>query len=224
MTYWFYDLAKFVLWLLFRLGFGLEVRGHEHIPTHGAFVLASNHTSYLDPPVLGAACPRRLGFMARADLFQHLFLGTLLRGLHVIPLQRGEHDLGAIREAVRRLHRGEAVAIFPEGGRQASGRLGSAKRGVGLLAAAAEVPVIPTLVTGTFEALPPHARALRRAKIRVAFGPAIAYTDASASPVGSGTSAVTLALPTRSHHERLADAVTRQWHALAAQRSSRQQP
>ena len=60
MTWWFYDLSKFVLWLFFRAGFGLEVVGREHVPRSGAFLVASNHVSYLDPPLVGAACPRRL--------------------------------------------------------------------------------------------------------------------------------------------------------------------
>lgn len=204
MKYWFYHLVKAILWVVFRLGFGLEVRGRAHVPRRGPFILASNHVSFLDPPLLGAACPRRLSFMARATLFTHGLLGAFMRGVHVIPLERGEGDLGAIREAVHRLHRGDAVAIFPEGGRQMSGRLGAAQRGVGLLADAAQVPIIPVVVTGTFEAWPPHAQRLRRAKIRVAFGPSIPYTNRPASA-------------RRAYHEALAVAVTEAWRRLVAE-------
>ena len=207
MTHWFYYFTRRVLQLIFRLGFGFEVLGREHVPRRGAFIVASNHTSYLDPPVLGAACPRRLCFMARASLFGHPLLGAFMRGVHVLPLQRGdEGDVGAMREAVRRLRQGEVIAIFPEGGRQFSGTLGAAKRGVGLLADTARVPIIPVLVTGTFQALPPHARRLHQAKIRVAFGAAIPYTTPSIRQRSS-----------RTDHERLADALTQQWHRLAEQ-------
>ena len=209
MRYWFYDVTKLILWLVFRLRFGLEVTGQEHVPKTGAFVVASNHVSFLDPPVVGVACPRRLRFMARSDLFQPFFLGVFLRGVRVMTLKRGEADIGAVREACARLKAGEAVAIFPEGTRQLSGKLGRAKRGVGLLAEMAKVPILPTLVQGTFQALPPEARALRRAKIRVAFGPLISYTDA---PIEGGAS--------RSRHEQLAEALTHQWHRLEAQASS----
>lgn len=201
MRYWFYDLTKAVLWLAFRLGFGLEVVGREHVPRTGAFILASNHVSYLDPPLVGAACPRRLRFMARAELFTHTLLGAFLRAVHAIPVKRGEADVTAVRTALTCLRHGEAVTIFPEGGRQFSGKLGVAKRGVGLLADTAQVPVIPTLVQGTFRALPPHARRLARAKIRVAFGEPIPYTGNSSSS-------------TRAHQEQLADAVTRKWQDL----------
>ena len=224
MRYWFYHLSKGLLWVIFRTGFALEVRGQEHVPTRGGFIAASNHISYLDPPVLGAACPRRLVFMARATLFKQPLLGAFMRGVHVLPLKRGEGDVEAMREAVSRLQSGDAVAIFPEGTRQLSGTLGTAKRGVGLLAMAARVPIIPTLVTGTFEALPPaDPPRLHRAKIRVAFGPAIPYTMNSVSSPGltvgqeSAEGAGKRAAPVRSHHQQLADALTQEWHRLLAE-------
>ncbi len=201
MTHWFYDLVKFLLWLFFRAGFGLEVVGREHVPERGAFLVASNHVSYLDPPLIGVACPRRLRFMALADLYDHLLLGAFLRGIHAIPLKRGAGDLAAFRAALATLRRGAGVAIFPEGGRQLSGTLGAARRGVGLLADAGRVPVIPVLVQGTFQALPPQERRLHRAKIRVAFGEPIAYTDALASR----------------RHEQVAEAVSQAWRRLAQQ-------
>ena len=199
MTFWFYDLVRAVLQLFFRLGFGLEVVGGEHVPRHGPFLVASNHVSYLDPPLVGVACPRRLRFMARKDLYDHRWLGAFLRGVHAIPLKRAEADLPAFRAALAALRSGSGVAIFPEGERQLSGELGTAKRGVGLLADAARVPVIPVFVQGTFQAFPPGARRLHRAKIRVAFGEAIPYTYT----------------PAPRRYERVAEAVTGAWQRLA---------
>ncbi len=201
MKAWLYHLTKFLCWLILRLGFGLEVRGQEHVPAQGPCIVASNHVSYLDPVVVGVACPRRLTFLAREDLFHGWALGAWMRGVGVIPLRRDEADLTAIRMAVTHLRRGQPVALFPEGGRQFSGQLGTAKRGVGLLAATARAPIVPVYLQGTFDALPPGARSLRRAKIRVAFGPPIAYTEA---PVPSG----------RAHQAQLAHAVTDHWRRL----------
>jgi 1-acyl-sn-glycerol-3-phosphate acyltransferase len=198
---WFYYVVKLVLWVVFRIGFGLEVRGQEHVPKRGPCILASNHVSFLDPPLVGVAAPRRATFMARADLYRYFWLGLFLRGVGAVSLRRGEADVGAVREALKRLRLGQAVAIFPEGGRQPSGALGQAKRGVGLLAAMGRAPIVPVLVRGTFEALPRGASSLRRAKIRVAFGPPIPYTEAP--------------LASRDHQERLAEAVTSAWHRLA---------
>lgn len=222
MREWPYLLTKFICWLVFRLGFGLEVTGQAHVPTSGAFILASNHVSYLDPPLTGAACPRQLRFMARADLFDQPLLGTFLRAVRVIPLRRGEGDVMAIRHAIVCLRHGEAVAIFPEGGRQFSGELGVARRGVGLLAEAAHVPIVPVLVTGTFEALPPQATRLHRAKIRVAFGPPIPYTK---SPLATPGASELQSVPSeegdvhasRRRHEQLASLVSAAWHHLEAQ-------
>ena len=215
-----YYLTKFVCWLVFRIRFGLEVRGHEHVPAQGAFIVASNHVSFLDPPLVGVACPRRLTFMARTDLFDQPLLAAFLKAVRVISVHRGEADLPAVRAAVATLRAGEPVAIFPEGGRQAGGRLGTAKRGVGLLAEVTQVPIVPVLVQGTAEALPRGSRRLHRAKIRVAFGPPIAYTEPSVSPslpggrrsdepAGDGAR--------RRRHEALAMAVTEAWRRLEEQ-------
>jgi 1-acyl-sn-glycerol-3-phosphate acyltransferase len=212
-----FAVSKGLLRVLFRLAFGLEVRGCEHVPARGAFIAAGNHVSYLDPPVLGVACPRRLRFMARNTLFRYPLLGGYLRAVGVIPLTRGEHDPRALREALRRLQRGEPVAIFPEGHRQLSGELGAAKRGVGLLAMSARAPIVPVLITGTRAALPPGSAWFRRAKIRVAFGRPIPYTGRSlGAPVATGSSSdgTSAVRSARDAHQALADEVTRQWRRL----------
>mgnify|MGYP001575525005 CR=1 FL=1 len=224
MASWPYHLVKFLSWLILRFGLGLEVRGQSHVPAAGAFIAASNHVSYLDPLVVGVACPRRLCFMARSTLYAHPLMRGFLRAMQVIPLQRGEADVWAVREATRQLTRGQPVAIFPEGGRQVSGILGQAKRGVGLVAALAEVPIVPVFVHGTSKALPPGSRWPRRAKIQVAFGPQIAYTGERFSATSAPSSAAgTIVRADSSHrvsvhrsmrHQALADAVTQSWRRL----------
>ncbi len=212
-----YAFSKFVLWVLFRGRFGLEVRGQECVPTRGPFIVASNHISFLDPPLLGVACPRRLRFLARADLFRKPLLGLFLRSVGVMPLKRDEADMASMRAALVRLERGEGVAIFPEGTRQLTGRLGIAKRGVGLLAVAARVPIVPVLVRGTFEALPPGYTRLQKAKIRVAFGPPIPYTEHSAPAAPSDVPPTEGRGSGRARHEQLAEAVTQSWRRLDEQ-------
>lgn len=171
--------------------------------------MACNHVSFLDPPLLGAACPRRINFMARASLFKQPILGWYLRRVEAISLLREQADLPAIRESITRLRRGEVVAIFPEGGRQLTGQLGTAKRGVGVLAISAQVPVVPVYVHGTFAAWPPNARWPKPTKIRVAFGPMISYTTGSAQRIQGRASRLSQA--------QLADAVTHQWRRLEEQ-------
>ena len=211
MTKLAYAFSRMVCRFFFGFRFGLGISGQAYVPKTGGVIVACNHVSFLDPPVLGAACPRPLRFMARADLF-HGALGAYMRAVGVLPLKRAEADRSAVRAAVAILRGGGAVAIFPEGGRQLSGKLGSAKRGVGLLAQLGRVPVVPALIQGTFEALPPDAKRLQRAKIQVAFGPPIPYTDFSFSTTASGRAR-------RSQHEqRLAEAITLAWQRLAAPR------
>jgi 1-acyl-sn-glycerol-3-phosphate acyltransferase len=209
-----YAVSKFVLWLAFRARYGLRVRGQAHVPRTGAFIVAVNHLSYLDPPAIGAACPRRVRFMARDTLFDHPLLGAFMRAVGVIPLQREGGDLAGLREAIRHLGRGECLAMFPEGARQPSGEIGQAKRGIGLLAEQARVPIVPAVVQGTFQALPPGVSRLQPGKIAVAFGPPIPYTTASTAPSSAGTAA------SRDRHEALAAAVTAAWRDLAASLSA----
>lgn len=222
MTHWRYDLVRFACWLVLRIGFGLRVTGRGSVPRSGPFILASNHVSFLDPPAVGVACPRRVRFLARADLYQHPAMRAFLRGVEAIPVARGEADLEALRRALVALRAGEGVGIFPEGGRQFSGALGEAKRGVGLLAHGAKAPIIPVLVRGSFAALPPGSNRPHRSKIRVAFGAPIHYTKTPASslsfpPGQSAGKALGEGRGARGRHERLAAAVTCAWRALEAQ-------
>jgi 1-acyl-sn-glycerol-3-phosphate acyltransferase len=212
-----YRLSQGILRVYFGAKFKFDVTGIEHVPKTGAFIAASNHVSFLDPPVVGTACPRPLRFMARADLFRHAGLGAYLRAVRVIPLKRGETDMAAFRAALAALKSGDPVAIFPEGTRQLTGALGEAKRGVGLLAETAKVPIVPVYVHGTFDALPPTAKQLQPAKIRVAFGPVIPY-NAAQHPSRQDHSSAGHADKRR--HLVLAGQVTERWRQLAAQVSS----
>ncbi len=218
-----YYLVKFTCWLVLRLRFGMEVTGQEHVPKQGAFIIACNHVSHLDPVVLGCACPRRITYMARTTLWEPPLLRLFMNAMQCIPLKRGEADVGAIREAARQLKAGRSIGLFPEGTRQPSGQLGQAKRGIGLLAALAKVPVVPAVVQGTYEALPKGAKRLQRSKIRVAFGPLIPYTTAvSRKEALSGANSDGAPQNTERRatsgkgHDQLAEAVTRQWQQLLA--------
>lgn len=193
-----YTLLRPIAWVVLRLGFGLEVQGPHDLPQGGGFIVAANHVSYLDPAVVAVACPKRLIFLARQELFDVPLLGALLWFMKAIPVDRRQTEVG-LRAAVRLLRHGQPVAMFPEGGRQFSGHLGKTRVGVGWLAASAKVPVIPLLLEGTRAALPPGAWWPRRAKIRVAFGPQLRYPEARLSSESC---------------ERLAQQVTASWQRL----------
>ena len=161
------------VWIIVRAGarllFRLQVSGQDHIPRTGGVLIAANHTSYLDIPILGCALPRQASFIGRMDLFSGI-VGTILRYLGWIPIRRERVDRKAFDEAVGRLKAGRVVVIYPEGSRSPDGQLQPGKPGIGMIAAAAGCPVVPALLEGTYEALPPGASWIRVRPIRVIFG------------------------------------------------------
>jgi len=169
LRYLLYGLLKSIFKFFFTVYNRLEVVGIENIPKEGGVLVAANHLSYLDPPVLSVALKRRPNFIAKEGLFRIPLLGAFIR-LYCFPVHRNRPQPSTIKEAFSRLKEGEVVVVFPEGGRSADGRLQDAKRGVGMIAAISRAPVIPTLIEGTDRALPMGAKFLRPTKIRVTFG------------------------------------------------------
>jgi len=166
-----YKFSRFILLAAFKALFRIEGKGRENIPKKGGFILACNHVSHLDPPALGIACPRRLTFMAKEELFSNPVLSEWLRAVEVLPIKRGSADISALKSAMKHIKSGKGVALFPEGGRQDAKSLPvKPLAGVGFLAAKLNVPVIPAFIKGTEKALPKGAKFIRPAKIRVYFG------------------------------------------------------
>jgi 1-acyl-sn-glycerol-3-phosphate acyltransferase len=108
--------------------------------------------------------------MARHDLFINPLFAWLIRQLGAFPVKRKTTDFSAFKEAIRRLRRGESLVIFPEGTRQGEGVLGDPEKGVGLLAAKLNVPIVPVFIHGAERVLPKNARSLNASKISVYFG------------------------------------------------------
>lgn len=165
----FYLFFKVLFRIVFGFLFCLEVRGVENVPEEGGVIVAANHSSYLDPPVIGVALRRRATFMAREGLFKIPLLKTFVAAFS-IPVKRGRPRPSTIKEAVHRLKGGELIVMFPEGGRSKNGKFLDPKRGVGLIATMSGTPVVPALIRGTERAFPVGARFIRPAKIRVVFG------------------------------------------------------
>lgn len=165
-----YFIVRNIVLLLFKIILHLKVYGRENVPKKGAFILASNHVSYLDPPALSCASPRVLHFMARHDLFNNRAFGALIRALNAFPVKRGGIDPSAFKEAIERLKNGQVLLIFPEGKRSVIGELGAPQPGIGFLSITAEVPILPAYINGTREALPKGARFIKPGPISVSFG------------------------------------------------------
>jgi 1-acyl-sn-glycerol-3-phosphate acyltransferase len=158
---------------LFRLNGGYRVTGREFLPRRGPALIAANHLSYLDPPAVGSALPRRAYYFAKKELFTAPLFGRLIRSCYAFPVDREGDDKEAFRHAISLLKAGELLTVFPEGGRSADGSLQAGGRGAALIAARAGAPIIPCAIYGTDRVLPRHARYLHRGLIQVSFAPAI---------------------------------------------------
>ena len=143
----FYRFAQYVSWFYFKAFHRLEVHGIKNVPQSGSFILASNHSSYFDPPALGCRLPRNLHYFARDSLF-FWPLGVLIRNLNSIPVNRSQLDIATLKRVLKVLKGGDPLLLFPEGTRSADGNLGEGKKGIGLLLAKSQVDVLPARVTG----------------------------------------------------------------------------
>ena len=153
-----------------RLMFRLEAIGTENVPAHGPVLLVANHSSVLDPPLIGGASDRQLTYLAKAELFKIPLFGALIHGLNARPVRREGADPGALRTAKRVLEEGGALLVFPEGTRGDEGVIRPAKPGAGLLAVSSGAAVVPVYVRGSGRAWPRGRRLPRPAKVTVTFG------------------------------------------------------
>ncbi len=169
-----YCLVWWVLRALFRLVFRWQVVGSERVPAHGALLLASNHVSHLDPPVVAVGMRRPAAFMAKEELFSHRALGWFFRQLNAFPVRRGEADRAALRHSFQVLEEGGALVLFPEGTRSEDGEFKAPEPGIGLLAYRSGAPVVPVYIHGTRDALP-RGGGLRLARFSVTYGDPISF-------------------------------------------------
>lgn len=132
----------------------VRISGRKYVPSGGGVLLVCNHQSFLDPVLAGIGLSREVSFMARDSLFENPVFGRLIASLNAYPVRRGEADLSAIKETLRRLRDGAVVVIFPEGTRSLDGRIGTMMPGLAAIARKAWVPLVPTLIDGMVQAWP----------------------------------------------------------------------
>jgi 1-acyl-sn-glycerol-3-phosphate acyltransferase len=184
-----YGLIKVSLRPLTALFFDAKVVGAENVPMTGPLVVASNHVSYWDPPVLGTWFPRTIHFMAKRELWKMGPLGALISAVHAFPVDRESADVGAIRHALRVLKDGGVVGIFPEGRRNQSGDA-QARNGAVLLAATARCPVVPVALIGTNVA----SKRLRGSHVEVRIGEPLRFQGSERKPTKNEINAWTQVL------------------------------
>jgi 1-acyl-sn-glycerol-3-phosphate acyltransferase len=150
--YWF---VRSGLKLFFSSFYRFRVFGTDHVYKGGA-ILAPNHTSYFDPPLISVAWPEEIHYLARATLFHSKPFSWLLRKLHAHPVHGSAQDLHSFKIICKLLEENKQVVIFPEGLRSEDGQLQPIKPGVAMLALRTRCPIIPIYIQGAFEAWPIH--------------------------------------------------------------------
>jgi 1-acyl-sn-glycerol-3-phosphate acyltransferase len=151
-----YDANYWAMMAALTLGWSLRIEGRRHVPRRGPVLLLANHQSFLDPPIVGVASPRRVWFLARRTLFQPP-LGALLRSYHGVPVNLEGLARDGLQAVLDLLKIGEAVVVYPEGNRTEDGAMQPLMPGVHLLIRrSGPFTIVPVGIAGAFEALSRH--------------------------------------------------------------------
>ncbi|MDD6484807.1 MAG: lysophospholipid acyltransferase family protein [Clostridiales bacterium] len=164
----FYRFAAGLVRFLFLFCFRVRIVGKENIPSQGAVILALNHRSYFDPVFAGAYCPRKLRFMAKAELFKNKAFGALIRSLGAFPVKRGRGDIGAVKSAFEVLKNDDMLLIFPHGKRVRDNSKGRIHSGAAMIAVKMQCPIIPAWISGDYKWMN---------KITVSFGEPVSFEE-----------------------------------------------
>lgn len=176
----YYECVAWVIRVFSAVFYRAKVFHPERVPATGPLLVAANHQSFLDPPLIGIRVRHRhLNFVAKVGLFKFKPFAIAISMLNALPINDEGGDLGAIKETVARLNQGRAIVIFPEGSRCSDGAIDQFKRGVALLVKKAKCPVVPVAIEGAFDAWP-NSRALPRlfgCRVYVSYGEPIGYDE-----------------------------------------------
>ena len=179
-----YGFFHYLALVIYDMCFRGEVTGLENLPRTGSFLIAANHASFLDPPLIGCQVQRQIAYFARKTLWKPGFASWWLDEVGTIPVDRdGGQDVSAIKRVLRALKEDTGLILFPEGTRSPDGELQAPKAGVGLICCRAQVPVIPARVFGSFVAYGKDRGLRLGTPVSVVFGPPLTpaeYDDPAA--------------------------------------------
>jgi 1-acyl-sn-glycerol-3-phosphate acyltransferase len=170
LVYW--TVGKGFLGSLTRAATSIRAYGRERVPREGGAVLAVNHFNFIDVPVIGTMCPRRLVFVAKSELFDVPGLSQLIAAHGTLAIRRGESDRDALRRMREAVRENDMLGLFVEGTRQMSGVPGEAKPGAAMIAISEGVPVVPAAIHGS-----QTWKLGNRAAVSIAFGEPMRFAE-----------------------------------------------
>lgn len=165
-----YRLVRGLVRIILRVGWRLRVTGLEHLPDP-PYILAANHSSEVDPLILGVSVPDHVVFLVSRHLEQLPIVFRLIRAFDPVFVRRGLADVASVRATLGRLAQGEVVAIYPEGKVVQDSPLGPLHEGLAFIAIRAAVPIVPVAIFGARQMLPLGARWPRSSHLTVMIGP-----------------------------------------------------
>ncbi len=185
-----YRFWRVVVRALARAYWDLRIYNVERVPTTGPVILAANHASFADPPLVGVGIHRATYFLARDTLFRQPLFGAWLRSVNSIPVDREGGGAAGLRVVLNLLEQGEMVLLFPEGTRSPNGDLLPARPGLGLIAIKSGAPVVPVRLFGLFDAWGRHRRLPGPGRVVIKYGFPLRFDDSPGSEwIPSGLSA-----------------------------------
>lgn len=132
-----------------KLIFRIKISGWEHVPKTAGFIVATNHISYYDPPLVGSWLPREVYFLAKKELFKNKLFGAIISRTNALPVKRGVIDRNAIALCKQVIDDGYGITIFPEGTRSKTDSFLDPKPGIGMIAKTANCPILVGYVHGS---------------------------------------------------------------------------
>jgi len=167
---WSYRLGWFFFRAVYATYFRYRVIDSHHVPTDGPVILAANHASFIDPPLIGSGIHRMVNYLARDTLFKVPIVSAMLRSWKVVPVDREGGGGAGLKAILDRLLNGGVILLFPEGTRSSDGQLRPAKSGIGLAVIKSTAPVVPVRVFGTYEAYHRGLKWPRPRRVAVRYG------------------------------------------------------
>ena len=174
----FYTISRSCLKGLFTIAYSHKVYIPEGVVYPAGAIIAANHASFLDPPLIAASWPEPIHFLARKTLFDVPLLKPLIEGLNAHPLS-SQNDTSSLKLACKLLDEGKKILVFPEGTRSRDGTLLPFKQGIGMLARKSGAAIIPAYIEGSYKAWPKNKKypTLFGAKTSCSFGKPILLSE-----------------------------------------------